>query len=177
MYFMVRASFFCSSHLTLMQILKILRYNHGLHHHFCPVYLTCNMFDPISLSWMQMLRQNIDFLWTNILWFACSGLGALDLRHLWSCQLYFIVLSHACQDMIHGKLLNWNGPITCWNFYICILPAWTCLARPSLNNKTLVLQHSNQFVAMLNEFLVIFFIKPSLGNFDREFPLREWGKL
>ena len=108
------------SNLSLMKILKILRYNHGRHFmqqlHFCPVYLTCNMFDPISLSWVQILRQNIDFLWTNILWFACSGLGALDLRHLWSCQLYFIVLSHACQDMIHGKLLNWNGPITCWNF-------------------------------------------------------------
>ena len=53
--------------------------------------------------WCKFQQRILIFSWTYILH---PDLGALDLRYLWSCQLYFIVLSHACQDMINAKLLN-----------------------------------------------------------------------
>ena len=71
---------------------------------------------------------------------------------------------------VHDKceITQFNGRITCWNFYICILWDWTCLPRPSFNNKTLVPQHSNPFVAMLKQFSVLSAIKHFYG--DTSFP-------
>ena len=73
----------------------------------------------------------------------------------------FVIMSalHYCPVTcisVHDKceITQFNGRITCWNFYTCILWDWTCLPQPSFNNKTLVPQHSNPFVAMSKQFSV-----------------------
>ena len=139
---------------SAFSLMQILRYNHG-QHHFCSEHLTCNMFDPISLSLMQISRKNLDFSSTNILRYHFSPrpwCTWFTIFVIMSALLYCPVTCMSGHDKC--EITQFNGRITCWNFYICILWDWTCLPRPSFNNKTLAPSHSNPFVAMLKGFSV-----------------------
>ena len=88
-----------------MLIFNILRYNHGQQHYSSSdlqyVWSYHSFFDA---NFKKECRFFPQLIFCEIIFHP--DLGALDLRYLWSCQLYFIVLSHACQYMINAKLLN-----------------------------------------------------------------------
>ena len=107
--------------------------------------------------WCKFQERMLIFSSTNIFWYHFSPqpwCTWFTIFVIMSVLLYCPVTCMSGHDKC--EITQFNGAITCRNFYLCILWRldWTCFPRPSFNNKTLAPSHSNPFVAMLKGFSV-----------------------